>query len=117
MLVKDPKKILVQKIRALLLTEADSNTLHKINVNVRLIPFFETSSSMPQEIIGSRRIQATTHLALSKKLIADISNTKKISTATTCTDTTNCYDRVARPYDSLCDPCFGMDLIYLVVLF
>ena len=57
------------------------------------------------------------HLALIKKLIAEISNTKKLSTTTTCADDANYYDRVAHPYDILCAQCFGKDLSNLVVLF
>ena len=68
----------------------------------------EASSSTPQEIIGGRRRQDDTHLALSKKLIANISNARKLPTVTTCADATNCYNRVAHPYASLCSQCFGM---------
>ena len=54
------------------------------------MPSLEASSSIPQEIIGGRRSQTSTHLDLSKKLIADISNTIQIPTVTTCADATNC---------------------------
>ena len=57
---------------------------------------------MPQEIIGGRRPQAVAYLALSKKIIADVSNIRKLPTVTMCADATNCYDRVAHPCDSLC---------------
>ena len=36
---------------------------------------------------------------------------------TICTDATNCYDRVAHPFASLCAKYFGLELSYLVVLF
>lgn len=71
---------------------------------------------MPQDVIGGRRSQAATHLALSKKLISDISNTRKLPTVTMCTDATNCYDIVARPYASLCLQYFGIEICYLLVL-
>ena len=54
---------------------------------------------------------------MSKKLITDISNTIKLPTATICADATNCYDRVAHPYASLCSQYFGMEICYLLVLF
>ena len=66
------------------------------------MPSLEVSSFMPQEIIGGRRSQAATHLALSNKLIADISNIRKLPTVTVCADVANCYDIVAHPYASLC---------------
>ena len=106
----------VEKLRALLLLEADFNGLHKINFNRRLMPSLEASSSMPQEIIGDRRSQATTHLALSKKLIADISNIRKLPTIIRCADATNCYDRVAHPYASLYSQYVSLDICYLLVL-
>ena len=99
---KAPENYTVEKLRALLLLEVDSNGLHKINFNERLIPSLEASSSTPQDIIGVSRSQAATHLALRKTLIADISNTRKLLTVITCVDATNCYDRVAHPYTSLC---------------
>ena len=55
MLEKDPGNFLVQKLRALLLLEADCNALHKINFNGNLMPSLEASSSMTHEIIGGRR--------------------------------------------------------------
>ena len=101
----------------MLFLEADFNGLYKINFNSRLIPLLGASSSTPQEIIGRRRSQADTHLALSKKLIADVSNTRKLPTVTMCADATYYYDRVAHPYASLCSQYFGLEIFYLLVLF
>ena len=81
------------------------------------MPYLEATSSIPQEIIEGRRSQAATHLVLSKKLIADTSNIRKLPTVTTCADATNYYDRVAHPYASLCSQYFGMEICYLLVLF
>ena len=62
MLEKAPGNYKVEKIRALLLLEADFNGLHKIHFNGRVMPSLEASLSIPQEII-SRISQAATHLA------------------------------------------------------
>ena len=117
MLEKAPGDFLIQKLHILSLLEADCNTLYNINFNGMLIPSLEDSSNAPQEIIGSRRSQAATHLALRKIIIEDVSNTKKLSATTTHAEATKCYDRVAHHRASLCVQCFGMDLSYLVVLF
>ena len=69
------------------------------------------------EIIGGRRSQAATYLALNKKLIADIANIRKLPMITICADATNCYDRVAHPFASLCAQYFGLEISYLAVLF
>ena len=103
-------------MRALLLLEEDFNGLHKINFNGRLTPSLEASSSMPQEIIGGRRSQSATHIALRKKSIADISNTRKLPTVTICADAANCYDRVSHPYASFCPQYFGIEICYILVL-
>ena len=55
MLEKYPGNLRVEKLRAILLLEADFNGLHKINFNGRLMPRLEATSSIPQEIIGGRR--------------------------------------------------------------
>ena len=100
----------------MVLLEAYFNAPHKINFSVRLTPSLEDSYAITQEIIGFRRLQASTHLALSKKLILDISNTKKLPT-TTRADDANFHDGVAHPRASLCLRCFGMELCYLLALF
>ena len=117
MLEKVPGNINAQKLRAILLLEADFNAMHKIIFNNRLIPRIEAENAIPLEVIGGRRSQAATHLALDKKLIADIANVRKLPMVTICADATNCYDRVAHPFASLCAQYFGLELTYLTVLF
>ena len=102
MLEKVAGNIDVQKLRAILLLEADFNALHKIVFNNRLIPKLEETETISIEIIGGRRSQAATHLILNKKLIADIANVRKLPMITTYADVTNCYDRVSHPFASLC---------------
>ena len=97
--------------------EADFNAMYKIMFNNRLMPNIEAMNAIPMEVIGGRRSQAATHLALDKKLISDIANVRKLPMITICADATNCYDRVAHPFASLCAQYFRLDLSYLVVLF
>ena len=54
MLEKVVGNIDVQKLRAILLLEADFNTLYKIVFNDRLIPKLEETETIPMEIIGGR---------------------------------------------------------------
>ena len=56
MLEKVAGNIDVQKLRAILLLEADFNALHKIIFNNRLIPKLEEAETIPIEIIGGRRL-------------------------------------------------------------
>ena len=117
MLEKSAGDVNVQKLWAILLLEADFNAMHKIIFNNRLIPSIEAANAIPMEVIGGRRSQAATHLALDKKLIADIANVRKLLTITICADATNCYDRVAHLFASLCAQYFRLDIMYLAVLF
>ena len=106
-----------QKLWAILVLEADFNALHKIMFNNRLILTLEEMEAMPMEAIGRRRLQAATHLALNRKLIADTSNERKLLTVTICTHATNCYNRVAYPFASLCAQYFRLEILHLAVLF
>ena len=54
MLKKQPNNILVSKFKAILLLEADFNTINKIIFNTRLIPILEVQNSILREIIGER---------------------------------------------------------------
>ena len=117
MLEKSPGDINVQKLQAILILEADFNTMHKIIFNQRVMPRLEQYNDIPKEIIGGRKNQAATHLALNKKLISDISNVRKLLTVTICADATNCYNRIAHPFASLCAQYCRLGIEHLSVLF
>ena len=55
MLEKKPGVVRVDKLRAILLLEANFNSINKIIFNTKLIPSIEYSQSIPREIIGGRR--------------------------------------------------------------
>ena len=56
MLEKAPGNIDINKLRAILLLEADFNAVYKIIFNSRMILRLEKANIIPNEIIGSRRI-------------------------------------------------------------
>jgi len=74
MLEKKPNEIVVSKLRAILLLEANFNAANKIIFNTRLIPQIEDRNETPREIIGSHHSQSAIHITVNKKLIANISN-------------------------------------------
>ena len=53
------------------------------------------------EVIGNRRRQSSIHIALNKKLVADISNQTKKPTVVISTNTANCYDRIDHLFTSM----------------
>ena len=55
MLEKSEGNVYITKLRALLLLEADFNTLNKIVFNSRTLPTIEASRTIPYKIIGDRR--------------------------------------------------------------
>ena len=107
----------IKKFREILLLVTDFNIVHKIIFNRRIMSRLKEANTILNEIIGSRRIQAATYLALNKKLILDIANIRKLLTVVICADVTNYYDRVTYLFASLCVQYFGLEVIYLLVLF
>ena len=55
MLKKSKSNILVSKLRAILLLEANFNRLNKIIYNRRVLPKLELNRTIPYEVIGRRR--------------------------------------------------------------
>ena len=117
MLEKREDNINVQKLRAILLLEADFNTIHKIIVNNRLLPSIEVAEAILIEVTDGRRSQVATHLALDKKLISKIVNARKLPIITIYVNATNCYNRVTHLFASLYVQYFGAETIYLAILF
>ena len=117
MLEKLTGNVNVQKLREILRLEADFNALHKIIFNNRSILSLEATEAMPTEVTGGRRLQTTTQLVLNKKLIASMSNVRKISAVTIHTNAANCYDRVGHFVASLCTQYFRLEILHLAVLF
>ena len=97
--------------------EADFNAVYKIIFNRRIMPRLESNNIIPKEIIGARRTQIVIHLVLSKKLILDIVNIRKLPTITIYIDVTNCGNRVVYIFASLYVQYFGLNITYLLVLF
>ena len=55
MLEKVAGNVNVQKLRTILLLEADFNAMHKIIFSNRLIPKIEADNAAPIEVTGGRR--------------------------------------------------------------
>jgi len=72
--LKKVNVILVDKLQVLLLLEADYNASSKIIFNIRIIPTLEARDSILHKIVGGRRSQLAIHIAINKKLMADIAN-------------------------------------------
>ena len=101
MFEKSPEQISVSKLRAILLLEVDFNAVNKIVFNTRLLPTIERSGSIPTELVEGHYSQSSLHLALEKKLAANISNQMKRPSIIISTDVTNYYNHIAYPISSI----------------
>ena len=73
----------------------------------------EHRQEIPREIVGSRCSQSVIHIAVNKKLIADISNQVKTLYAIVSADASNCFDQVAHPISALSCMYFGLKENYI----
>ena len=64
----------ISKLRVILLLEVDFNALHKIIFSSRILSALERDNLILSEVLGGHRSQSTIHVALNKKLIANIVN-------------------------------------------
>ena len=55
-------------------------------------------------------------LTLNRNLIADIANMRKKLIVAICTDTTNCYSKIAHPFAILYVQYFRLEVSYILVL-
>ena len=72
MLEKIKGNINVAKVRAVLLLEADFDTMNKIICNSKVFSRVDLCTSISYEVIGGRRGHSSQHVSLNKKLVCDI---------------------------------------------
>jgi hypothetical protein len=94
MLEKKQWVILVNKLRAILLMEADFNFANKTIFAHCLMHFAEDRNEIAEECAGSCQHNDMTDVALNCHLFCDIARQKKYSAAITGADLVQCYDRI-----------------------
>ena len=114
---KKQGEISISKLRVILLLEVDFNAINKIIFNTRLIPILEANNMISREIIGGRRGMSAIHIALNKKLLADIANKNKLPSIITSADTSNCFERVAYLMAGIICQYFELPLDYIILFF
>ena len=101
MLEKKAGLILVVKLRAILLMEADFNYANKEIFGRRMMWFAEDHNMLPDEAYGSRKNREAIDLALNRRLMTDYCRQMRISAAIAAADLADCYDRIAHSTASL----------------
>ena len=72
---------------------------------------------IPREIMGGRRRMPAMHVALNKKLQAEIVNQNKLPRIVVSVDASNCFDRVAHPTVGMACQHFGLSLDFVITFF
>ena len=102
MLEKKPGLIIVDRLRAILLMEADFNFGNKLYFGSRMMRAAERNKVIPGEIYGGRKLHRAIELGLNRRLFADIMRQKRRNAAIASVDAHTCFDRIAHSIASLC---------------
>ena len=94
MLEKIEGNIRVDKLRAILLMEADFNQLNKLMFGHIMIKQSEAKNRIPEEAYGSRVNFSAIQVAVNRRLVIDIFKQKRRCEAIAEVDAAQCYDRI-----------------------
>ncbi len=117
MLEKLKGNINVEKLRGVLLMEADYNFLSKLLLGVRLMRSVEARQGFPEELAGSRKRHEAIDVALNRKLVSDMMRQLKRPGTITGVDAASCYDRIVHSIVILIARHEGLSLLPLLSLF
>jgi hypothetical protein len=109
MLEKIPGCQRIDKVRSILLMEADFNCVNKIIFGSRMLANVRRHGLMPDEIFSERNRTAGEG-TLSKVLFYDVVRQTRLSAGISSVDADNCYDQVAHAIASLVFRSFGSPL-------
>ena len=97
---------LINKLRAILLMEADFNASNKIVYGERMLDNARKYKLMPEEVFSEKNREATDG-GIAKKLFFDIARQLRRPAALASVDAANCYDRVAHAISTMVFQAFG----------
>lgn len=106
---------LVNKLRAILLFEADSNMFNSYVFGQRAMEMARRHNLIPQEQYAERQSDGQDGAWL-KRLFADISRQLRIPIGIVSADAEQCYDRIAHVFASLVYQAFGVFITAVIVM-
>jgi len=109
MLEKEAGVIKVNKLRAILLMEADFNFFNGLMFAKRMMQRVEQRNAVPMECYGSRRNHEAIEVAVNRRLVTDLLRQKRFPGAIASVDADTCYDRITHAAGSLCAQSFDVD--------
>ena len=108
MLEKIAGVIKVDKLRAILLMEADFNHHNKEIFGRRMIDKAEKDGLLPCDQYGSRNNHRAIEVAFNRLMFFDVVRLKKVGAALVSVDAAQCYDRMTHAAISLCGQHVGV---------
>jgi hypothetical protein len=109
MLEKEAGVIKVNKLRAILLMEADFNFFNGLMFAKRMMQRVEQRNAVPMECYGSRRNHEAIEVAVNRRLVTDLLRQKRFPGAIASVDADTCYDCITHAAGSLCAQSFDVD--------
>ena len=109
MLEKKPGVSLIEKLRAIVLLEADYNKAIKEMFGMRMLMLAREYGLIPDEIF-SERGRTSDDGALAKVLVYDISRQARAPASITSADAQNCYDSIAHAIASIIFQALGVPI-------
>jgi Reverse transcriptase (RNA-dependent DNA polymerase) len=100
MIPKKEDSVRVDKLRTIVLLEADFNFLNKI-IGKRMMRQGESTGAIAEEQFGSRKQKSAILHALNKQLTIDIARHQKTNMGLLVLDAKSCYDRISPPIASI----------------
>ena len=117
MLEKIPGITLVDKLRAILLMEADFNFGNKLLLGKRMVQAAEKLNFIPQDNFGSRNNKSAPEVCVCRLLFFDIVRLSKLNAALGSYDAQTCYDRVVHSLTSMIAQSVGVPIPNIVCMF
>ena len=117
MLEKIKGNIQVEKLRTILLMEADYNFLNKLLIGIRLMRRLEGENRFPADLGGSRKEHDAIDIALGRKLTSNIMRQLQRTGTITGVDAASCYDRIVQSIVILIARQAGFQLLTLITIF
>ena len=102
MLEKKAGVIRVDKLRAILLMEADFNFANKLIFGSRMVHTATRNGEIPPELFGSLQGKEAIEVAIGRRLTADLSRQRRTPLAMSSVDAQTCYDRMVHSVTSIC---------------
>lgn len=116
MTLKEENNFNVDKLRSLILGEADWNMGGRFHINRNMLSGVEKLNLIPNEHYGGRKGYKATDAVLNKRLALDNIRLAKKTAAIISTDAANCYDRMVNSFISLSIQRLGVPLSIVFAL-